>query len=109
MRLYQSPDGVWSGTQADAKAYAKSTGQSWTEIEVPTDKVGLMAFLNEHRVGGVARLVVSEPPAAPVAQAVPQAISSIPLEEAIWELPLGEAIRLGGVIMERIREFAKRA
>lgn len=55
MRLYRTPSGSWAGTQADAKALAKSEGTAWAELEVPTDKPGLLAFLNENRVGAARR------------------------------------------------------
>jgi hypothetical protein len=56
MILYKTPAGVWTGTQADARAAARDeTGdpKNWVEINVPVDKAGLMEFLNEHRVGAV--------------------------------------------------------
>lgn len=53
MRLYVSPKGEWAGTQADAKQY----GQFW-QIEVPTDKAGLLKFLNDNNV----RNLVTEDP-----------------------------------------------
>ena len=46
MRLYVTPAGQWAGTQADAK----KLGQ-FAEVDVPTDKPGLLAWLNEQRVG----------------------------------------------------------
>lgn len=52
MKLYTTPKGRWAGTQADAKAIGKEDG-GWSEAEVPTDKPGLLAFLNEHLVGGL--------------------------------------------------------
>jgi hypothetical protein len=42
MRLYVSKNNEWTGTQLDAKASG-----AYEQIEVPTDKVGLMAFLND--------------------------------------------------------------
>lgn len=49
MRLYICIDGSYAGTQADANA----KGRGWTQEEVPTDKAGLLAYLNgmvdEHR------------------------------------------------------------
>ena len=115
MRLYASPDGVWTGTQADAKAHAKQTNTTWKEVEVPTDKAGLLYFLNDHRVGSLAPDVSSaeilpEKIVEPVEQKpLPWAIRTLPLEEAIWDLPLDEAVKLGIVLMERIREFAREA
>ena len=41
MRLYVSKNNQWTGTQSDAKALG-----SFDQIEVPTDKPGLIAFLN---------------------------------------------------------------
>ena len=41
MRLYISKNNQWTGTQSDAKALG-----SYEQIEVPTDKPGLIAFLN---------------------------------------------------------------
>lgn len=43
MILYLSNGCDWTGTQADAKA--KQGGKDFETIEVPTDKTGLMAFL----------------------------------------------------------------
>lgn len=40
MKLYVNKDGVWCGTQAEAKKVGASV------TEVPTDKQGLLDFLN---------------------------------------------------------------
>lgn len=50
MRLYRILGAAWAGTQADAKAAAKDANTPWHEYEVPTDKTGLLAFLNERNV-----------------------------------------------------------
>ena len=42
MRLYLTTAGRYVGTQADAK----SKGKGWRPEEVPTDKLGLLAYLN---------------------------------------------------------------
>jgi hypothetical protein len=49
---------VWTGTQADAKAATKLEQENdptatvkWEEIEVPTDKPGLLAWLNANCSG----------------------------------------------------------
>lgn len=67
MILYKTPAGVWTGTQADARASAKTESgdpKNWVEIDVPVNKAGLMEFLNEHRVGASLIDVFSPPPAA---------------------------------------------
>lgn len=42
MRLYERTDGTIAGTQAEA-------GKGFTQIEVPTDKAGLIDYLNRNR------------------------------------------------------------
>ena len=44
MKLYRSLGRIWTGTQADAKK--AQDGKDFEEIDVPTDKPGLMAWLN---------------------------------------------------------------
>lgn len=44
MNLYRDENGHWTGTQADAKLAA--VGAPWALVEVPTDKYGLLSFLN---------------------------------------------------------------
>jgi hypothetical protein len=46
MRLYRI-GALWRGTEAEAKAAAREAGQEWQKVEVPTDKPGLLAFLNQ--------------------------------------------------------------
>lgn len=36
-----------AGTQADAKAMARERGTSWEQHDVPTDKAGLMDYVNQ--------------------------------------------------------------
>jgi hypothetical protein len=52
----------WAGTQADAKRIAKERGGFFDLIEVPTDKDGLIAYLNG--MEGIA----AEQPALPVVE-----------------------------------------
>lgn len=59
----------YAGTQADARAMKRETGAAWTEVEVPTDKGGLIAFLNEN--APITSAPASSPPptlTAPAAQ-----------------------------------------
>ena len=49
MKLYKNSDGVWAGTQADAR---KMCGKTYSTVDVPTDKPSLLMFLNANKVGG---------------------------------------------------------
>ena len=48
MRLYRTRSGNWAGTQADAARIARDDGSAghWAQVEVPTDKPGLIAWLS---------------------------------------------------------------
>ncbi len=48
MKLYKNSEGVWAGTQADARKYC---GKDYQTVDVPTDKPNLLGFLNLHQVG----------------------------------------------------------
>jgi hypothetical protein len=51
VKLYRvpTPGGyIWYGTQAGAKIGAKEFRNDWELVEVPTDKEGLLDWLNEH-------------------------------------------------------------
>ncbi|ABQ68572.1 hypothetical protein Swit_2213 [Rhizorhabdus wittichii RW1] len=51
MRLYRTRAGSWHGTQAEARNACIDEAQprtGWSEINVPTDKPGLLDWLNEH-------------------------------------------------------------
>jgi len=50
MKLYKNNNGVWAGTQADAR---KMCGKDYTEVDVPTDKPSLLKFLNLNQVGSL--------------------------------------------------------
>lgn len=56
MKLYVTPLGQWAGTQADARAFKATHGVSFEQIDVPTDKPGLLEFLNRHQVGALEQL-----------------------------------------------------
>ncbi len=55
MRLYQTPGGTWAGSEKEYKAAMKAEGsdpktQPRRQVDVPTDKPGLMEFLTFHNV-----------------------------------------------------------
>ena len=51
MRLYKNSKGVWAGTQLDARKYCV---KSYSNCDVPTDKPGLLGFLNLNQFGSLA-------------------------------------------------------
>lgn len=68
MILYKTPAGVWTGTQADARAAAKAESgdpKNWVEFNVPVDKAGLLWFLNEHRVAASNAVAIDAPVPTP--------------------------------------------
>lgn len=81
MRLYRTGAGQWTGTQADARALA---GKDWAEIEVPTDKPGLLAWLNDQATPpDTGRMAAPQPAAAPPAAAPPPAPAQAPLRPSL--------------------------
>lgn len=55
MRLYQTPGGVWTGTEKNHNAALKAEGlkpadMPRKQVDVPTDKPGLLEFLTFHNV-----------------------------------------------------------
>ena len=62
MKLYKNSNGVWAGTQADARKYC---GKGYQTVDVPTDKPSLLRFLNANKVGSGASVdtqdITSEP------------------------------------------------
>ena len=48
MKLYKNSNGVWAGTQADAR---KMCGKDYSTVDVPVDTPNLLGFLNLHQVG----------------------------------------------------------
>lgn len=66
MKLYQTPGGTWAGNEKDYKAAMKAEGhdpkeQTRKQVDVPTDKAGLMEFLTFHNVN-----CINPRPAAPL-------------------------------------------
>lgn len=57
MRLYITAAGVYAGTQAEAKR----DGKGWHEEMVPTDKTGLIDYLNKLKYGDCVDMVEVQP------------------------------------------------
>lgn len=130
MKLYTTPGGQWAGTEANWKAAMKAEGvelKSYTgrkQIEVPTDKAGLMEFLTFYNVNVInpgAHPVVeaaggpSSPPAVPSAapdlealralhnpEAAPAVATPTDLGEAFRAAPIARQVELAVNLLDRL-------
>jgi len=104
MRLYTTPKGQWAGTQADAKKLG-----AYMEYDVPTNKSGLMDFLNRHGVNEYTVRGYSKPLEE---NSQPAVKSIVTHRESAWhninrvaeEAPLSELTTAMNIIMLRIQE-----
>lgn len=86
MRLYRlivADRPHYVGTQADARALKRETSAAWSEVEVPTDKAGLIAFLNEIAAAAPPLRVATLPQTlepAPITAPLPTLAPSHPLD-----------------------------
>lgn len=113
MRLYIRADGSYAGTQKDA-------GKGAVQVEVPTDKEGLIAYLNS-QLGEAAQVepVAGAPSAGPapivcpnckrdhadarrIAQLTEQAAIRVELEHHIFK---GDLHLVGGLIDATLNRF----
>jgi hypothetical protein len=109
MKLYLTANRFWTGTQADAKLYGKDVEQ----IEVPTDKPGLVAWLQEEWNGfyaEVERLKGEAPAEAPrpegVAPPVPdQPMATRPPVPVSGDLP-AQVLELEGAALFNVLQAA---
>lgn len=126
MRFYRTDTGQWFATQAEAKAAARELGTRWGPVDVPTDKLGLLAWLNGSRCARGA--LVAEPaepgpnlagvppierenagapapaePAAPAPITVTYADRSVTLDELFAAAPLGQRLTLASLALEAAR------
>ena len=102
MKLYLCQDRTWAGTQADAKA----RGKDFDTIEVPTDKPGLLSFLNQ-QANAVEDLrpVVAPAPVATIAPSYSD--QSVATDEAFEALPLARQLHLAALALENARTAIK--
>lgn len=115
MRLYLCQDGSYAGTQADAKL----RGKNFEQIEVPTDKDGLLSYLNQ-MVNAVEDLRPATDPWAghetdpmyplPVAQSAPlppspsHSAQLVAFEDQWAEFPLARKLHFAALACEDARE-----
>ena len=85
MRLYRlriRGRAHYAGTQADARGLKRDTGAAWEEVDVPTGKAELIAFLNENAPGTPATPASPPAPAAPPVEQLRPAPAPLPLDAA---------------------------
>lgn len=84
MIFYEVEDGsnghYLVGTQADAKREARERKCTWAQVDIPTDKTGLMAYINQLRTG---QKILDEHPmiAAPSPREVIMSATPVELDE----------------------------
>lgn len=100
MRLYKTTIGQWAGTQADARTFKATHGVDFEQVEVPTDKPGLLDFLNRHAVGSILLGPATDDatPTAPSLAVEPMT------EDAFEALPLAMQLHLAALALENARQ-----
>lgn len=113
MRLYTTAAGVYVGTQVEAKR----DGKGWQAEIVPTDKTGLIDYLNKLKFGDCVDMIEPEQPPLtedeqetphsfrqPMAQPAPGYTEhSVAIDDA-WEgLPLARKLHFAALAMEEAR------
>ena len=131
MKLYVTPTGYWTGTQADAKKLAKQHNTTCDVFEVPVDKKGLLDFLNEHQVSTLSEGPTgAEEVTPPVVVGVEEEVKIVgetreeymrkwrqeqadwsaefevrtAIEDALWEAPLSDLAGYTSVVISRLGE-----
>ena len=109
MRLYRNDSMIaaaqWAGTQDDAnKLFGRGR---WELVEVPTDKPGLIAWLNALSADApqaAPETAPQSPPAPPQASIEPPAyVVSLATDEAFLALPLPHQLHLAALAVENAR------
>lgn len=104
MKLYLADDMTacpqWAGTQDEAN---RLWGRGrWEAVDVPTDKPGLIVWLNRSDEGVVARNFLANP-SAELAAATSYSARAIAIED-MWEaMPLAQQLHFAALAMERAR------
>lgn len=101
MRLYRTTIGQWAGTQSDARLFKATHGVDFEQVDVPTDKAGLLEFLNRHEVGASDRTATADHKPA---EARETARDCEPMTEDCFEaLPIAMQLHLAALAVENAR------
>lgn len=102
MRLYLTSTGEWTGNQSDAAGLVRANGGTWEQIDVPTDKPGLIAWLTQQW----ARFsMIAEPTGADAQRA--ESLRRISIEEEIQSCDLPRLAVLAENVAWRFHELAR--
>ncbi len=97
MRLYRRADGSWAGTQASA-------GKGHTQVDVPTDKPGLLEWLNnDHAVEVPANAERDAEFVERVATIPTYTEQSVAIDDEWDKLPLARQLHFAALAMENAR------
>jgi hypothetical protein len=55
MKLYRTDTGRWASNERDARRLARADNTRFGAVDVPTDKAGLLAWLNAQPLPGASR------------------------------------------------------
>lgn len=96
------------GTQAEAKSAAKTTGGSFEPVDVPTDKEGLIGYLNALSGNSPAPTLQQKMEALAATAERPSVLShtekSVAIDDAWDELPLARKLHFAADAMEAARD-----
>ena len=103
MIFYEVDDEFLVGTQAEAK----DSKRPWKQVDIPTDKTGLMAYVNALKTVTDISVITPEPdryvshsePSPPTYTEV-----SIKIDESFEELPLAQQLTLACLALENARK-----
>lgn len=97
MIFYLTNGSALCGTQAEARDLDKH----FVQVDVPTDKAGLMAYINEL----YARTVEpSEPPVFMPPPAPAYTIKTLEIDKVFQNLPLAHQLSLASLALEKARD-----
>lgn len=98
MILYESDEPRWYGTQAEAKA----SGRPFKKREVPTDKPGLLRWLNTNLSYG--STIEPDPDHPGALRPVSRRIEPVQPDDNFEALPLAQQLHLACLALENARE-----
>ncbi len=95
VRLYRRANGTWAGTQASA-------GKGHTQVDVPTDKPGLLEWLNE-KLGADNREAAFSDEKVSAVMSTPYMEWSVAIDDEWDKLPLSRQLHFAALAMETAR------